>query len=83
MLQLSAFYRDANNRNTPPHILYPPVFRYLSGSMQDNHKTVGGLKDQGLFSLLHISCGHVEFERMMILQERSRTLKSPTEWVHF
>ena len=29
MLQLSAFYRDANNRNTPPHIhiLYPPIFR--------------------------------------------------------
>ena len=53
--------------------------------MQEDHKTVGarGLKDQGLFSLLHISCGHVEFERMMILQERPRTLKSPTEWVHF
>ena len=42
--------------------------------MQEDHKTVGGLKDQGLFSLLHISCGHVEFERMMILQERPRTL---------
>ena len=51
--------------------------------MQEDHKTVGGLKDQGLFLLLHISCGHVEFERMMILQERPRTLKSPTEWVHF